>query len=118
MVYHNTIPFGAPSQLRLQVTVDAQGAAVLSVLDPFDKSLGNLHDLHCSIDELRSLFTETAHPIKVNNGEAFVEIRPGHDTHHMTFDIHYEDPDKWTKGENTLEVSDMKELMAAIAIPA
>lgn len=115
MVYHNTIPFGAPSQLRLQVTVDAQGMAHLAVWDPFDKPLGNLKDMQVPVSDLTQLLTDAPKPVLGRNGEAFVEIKAGHDAHHVTFDIHYEDPDKWSKGENTLEISDMKELLEAVA---
>src|ERR1700709_344946 len=101
MVYHNTIPFGAPSQLRLQIAVDAQGMAQLAVWDPFDKPLGNLKNLTVSMPELSSLVTDTAHSIRIARGEAFVQIGPGHDEHKVTLDIHYEDPEKWSKGDNT-----------------
>lgn len=115
MVYHNTIPFGAPSQLRLQVTVDAQGMAHLAVWDPFDKPLGNLKDLPVTVDQLRQLFGDSPQPVVGRNGEVYVEIKAGHDDHHRTFDIHYEDPEKWSKGDNTLEIRDMQELMEAIS---
>jgi len=115
MVYHNTIPFGAPSQLRLQVTVDAQGVAHLAVWDPFDKPLGNLKNMEVPVPALQQLLSETPQPVVGRNGEAFVEIKAGHDEHHMTYDIHYEDPDKWSKGDNTLEISDMKELLQALS---
>lgn len=112
MVFHHSIPFGAPSQLRLHLAVDAQGMARLTILDAFDQPLGGYKNLPVSLAELAALADGGSNPVNAQGGGALITVKPGHDQAHEFFDIHYEDPDRWSQGESKVVIDDFKALIA------
>ncbi|MCB8931966.1 MAG: VOC family protein [Chthonomonadaceae bacterium] len=121
MVYHGTIPFGAPSQLRLQMGVNPDGHMVLTVLTPFDQPMGHLHHLQVSPQELRAICDGKADRV-IAQGEAgaSIEFTSGTDDAHEMINIHYVDPEKWTDSRSTVTIEDLSALIGEaghVAVP-
>lgn len=113
MVYHGTIPFGAPSQLRLQMGVNPDGHMVLTVLTPFDQPMGHLHHLQVSASELHALCDGKATRVLANGEQgASIEFTTGTDNAHEMINLHYVDPEKWTDSRSTVTIEDLSALLA------
>lgn len=114
MVFHGTIPFGAPSQLRLQMSLDAEGAVFLTVLTPFDQPMGNLHEMRISLDDLRAIATDQSERVLARSDNATLEITRGTDQAHEFLHVHYVDPEKWTDSHSTVTIEDLTALVNEI----
>lgn len=91
MVYQHSIPFGAPSQLRLLVAPDNQGIAHLSVLDAFNQPIGNLKDMVVPMNQLRALVESDTAVVEATSPSAACVIRLADDPRHEDLEVHYED---------------------------
>ncbi|HVL37753.1 MAG TPA: hypothetical protein VM328_00050 [Fimbriimonadaceae bacterium] len=113
MVYQGTIPFGAPSQFRLQMAVDQEGVAYLTILSPFNEPVGNLHQLRVAMSDLES----AAHGGKAvaENSKARCSLQPGHDE---TVEVAYEDPENFRKSISLVKKADLQELIASMPTTA
>ncbi len=114
MVFHGTIPFGAPSQLRLQVSVNGEGAVFFTVLNPFDQPMGNLHDLLVSPNELRAVSNDLLDQVVAQGEKATLEVTKPTDRAHEVLNIHYVDPEHWTDSQSTLAIEDLVALIEGI----
>lgn len=115
MVFHGTIPFGAPSQLRLQLSVDDEGAVYFNILNPFDQNMGNLHHMRVSPSELRAVASDQAEKAVAQGEKATLEVTRSTDQSHEALHIHYVDSEHWTDSQTTVAIEDLLALIDGVA---
>lgn len=114
MVFHGTIPFGAPSQLRLQLSVDDEGAVFFNILTPFDQPMGNLQHLRVSPTELRAVAADKVDKAVAQGVKASMEITRSTDAAHEMLHLHYLDPEHWTDSQSYVTIEDLLALIEGV----
>ena len=116
MVFKDSIPFGAPSQLRLHIVADEQGVAQLSVLDAYDQPIGNLKSMSAPISELKKIFTDHADGIVAKNDKASCTFTHGSDKSHENLDAHYVDEENFMDRTPTVTLEDFTAIIQGLVL--
>jgi hypothetical protein len=111
MVYEHTIPFGAPSQLRLMIAPGPEGTAELAVLDQFNNPIGNLRNIKTSLKDLKAVTETDTAVVSAQSDKAACMIRVADDPRHEDLEIHYEDRENNKSKTATVTIEDFKELI-------
>ena len=109
MVYEHSIPFGAPSQFRLQMNVSADGTADLAVLDAFNQPIGNLNHLHAPLAEISKLTQPGASPVTASGPHAKIELKRTDDLEWLA--VHYEDEESFIERDTTVMLEELAALL-------
>lgn len=110
MVYQHTIPFGAPSQLRLLIAADAEGQAEVTVLDAFNQPIGNLKNMKTKLSDLKAVVETSEATVEAKNDKAVCQLKLD-DESQEDIEVQYEDLDRNRKIRATVTVEDFKELL-------
>jgi hypothetical protein len=111
MVYQHTIPFGAPSQLRLLIAASQEGDAEVSVLDAFNQPIGNLRNMKAHINDLKAVVNTTTTPIEAKNDKAVCSLRMTDDPRKEDIEVRYEDLERNRAITATVTVEDFMQLI-------
>jgi hypothetical protein len=111
MVYQHTIPFGAPSQLRLLIAANQEGDAEVSVLDAFNQPIGNLRNMKAHLNELKAVVSATSTPVEAKNDKAVCVLRMTEDQRQDDIEVRYEDLERNRAITATVTVEDFKQLI-------
>jgi hypothetical protein len=114
MVYQDTIPFCAPSQLRLHGVLDEEGNTVFAVLDAYNQPIGNLQLMKVPIEELRQVCAQLQERATATNDKAVCTFHMGTDQAHQMLAVDYEDPEKYMKRSATVRLEDFQELVGSM----
>ena len=109
MVYQHSIPFGAPSQFRLQMSVGADGNADLAVLDAFNQPIGNLNHLRAPVSEIAKLTQPGGEPVKASGPHAHIEIARTDDLEWLK--VHYADEESFIERDTTIMMEELQALL-------
>ncbi len=109
MVFEHSIPFGAPSQFRMQMQVDAGGNAHLAVLDAFNQPIGNLKEMTTPLESLRKLASPGAPNVRAEGSNSFIEIARTDDAEWLK--VHYEDTEAYVERDTTLMIEELVSLV-------
>jgi hypothetical protein len=109
MVFEHSIPFGAPSQFRMQMQVDAAGTAHLAVLDAFNQPIGNLKDMQAPFAAIRAVALGEAPPVAATGTHSLIEISRTDDPEWLK--VHYEDTDAFVERDTTLMIEELAALV-------
>lgn len=110
MVYQHSIPFGAPSQLRLLIAADIEGKAEVSVLDAFNQPIGNLKNMHTQLSDLKAVVETAEAVVEAKNDKAVCQLRLDEERKE-DIEVQYEDLERNRKISATVTVEDFKELL-------
>ena len=111
MVYEHSIPFGAPSQLRLMIAPGPDGKAELAVLDQFNEPIGNLRKMGASLADLKAVVESDTAVARAEGAKAGCLIKVGDDPLHEDLEVHYEDRESNRAKTATVTIEDFKELI-------
>jgi len=109
MVYQHSIPFGAPSQFRLSLTVGADGNADLAVLDAFNQPIGNLNHMKAPVSELAKLTEAGGDPVTATSNNAHIEIARTDDPEWLK--VHYADEESFIERDTTVMIEELAALL-------
>jgi hypothetical protein len=109
MVYQHSIPFGAPSQFRLQMVVDAEGNADLAVLDAFNQPIGNLNHMRAPLEELAKLAEPGAPSVVATGAHSRIEISRTDDPEWLK--VHYADEESFIDRDTTVMIEELSALV-------
>lgn len=112
MVYQHSIPFGAPSQLRLLISTATEGDAELSILDQFNQPMGNLQHMRVPLGELKAV-VDGSH-VEAKADKAVCQLKIAEDARKEDIEIHYEDLDRNRKVTATVTKEDFEELLKTL----
>lgn len=110
MVYQHSIPFGAPSQFRLQMTVCADGNADLAVLDAFNQPIGNLNHMRAPVEAIAGLMQPGGAPVTASAPNAYIEIARTDDPEWLK--VHYADEESFIERDTTVMIEELQALVA------
>lgn len=113
MVYQHSIPFGAPSQLRLLIAADTEGKAEVSVLDAFNQPIGNLKNMQTQLNDLKAVVETAETVVEAKSDKAVCQIRLD-DYRQEDIEVQYEDLERNRKIVATVTVEDFKELLGQL----
>lgn len=111
MVFEHSIPFGAPSQLRLMIAPGQGGQAELAVLDQFNEPIGNLRNMGASLTDLKAVVESDTAVVHAEGPKASCLIKVGADPRHDDLEVHYEDRETARAKTATVTIEDFKELI-------
>jgi hypothetical protein len=114
MVFQNSIPFGAPSQRRLQMVAGPEDMANVSVLNAFNEQQGNLHHMVIPIAELEALAKAGEGAVTARGAKASITFKTGDHAAHYDFSVICEDTGEDTHTESEVERSEFEELLATL----
>lgn len=109
MVFEHSVPFGAPSQFRMQMKVDAAGMAHFAVLDAFNQPIGNLKEMTAPLSEVSKLAEPGGPPVRAEGHNSFIEISRTDDIEWLK--VHYEDADAYMERDTTLMIEELTALV-------
>lgn len=110
MVYQHSIPFGAPSQLRLLIAADADGQAEVAVLDAFNQPIGNLKNMRTQLKDLKAVVEIPEAVAEARNDKAVCQLKLDEESSDE-IEVQYEDLERNRKIRSTVTVEDFKELL-------
>lgn len=110
MVYQHSIPFGAPSQLRLLIAADVEGQAEVTVLDAFNQPIGNLKNMKTQLGDLKAVVETTEAVVEAKNDKAVCQLRLDEENKE-DIEVQYEDLERNRKIRATVTVEDFKDLL-------
>lgn len=111
MVFEHSIPFGAPSQLRLLISPVQGGKAELAVLDQFNEPIGNLRNMGVSLADLKAVAEIDTAVAHAEGPKAACLIKLADDPRHDDLEVHYEDRESMRSKTATVTIEDFKELI-------
>jgi hypothetical protein len=114
MVYQDSVPFCAPSQLRLQGVLDGEGVAWFAVLDAYNQPIGNLNAMKIPIEELRAVCAATQETATASSEKSTCTFHMGSDNAHQMLAVDYEDPERYMKRSATVRLEDFRELVESM----
>lgn len=114
MVFQNSIPFGAPSQRRLQMVAGPQDTAYIAVLNQFNEQQGNLHHMMVTIAELEALAKAGEGTVKATGPKGTITFKTGDHAAHYDFSVSCEDLGEGVHTETEVERSDFEALVATL----
>lgn len=109
MVYQHSIPFGAPSQFRLQMTVGADGNADLAVLDAFNQPIGNLNHMTAPVAEIAKLTEPGGADVTAKGNNAHIMLARTDDPEWLK--VHYADEDSFIERDTTIMIEELTSLL-------
>ncbi len=118
MVFQNSIPFGAPSQRRLQMVAGPGDAAIVAVMNQFNEQQGNLHHMMVQIAELEALAKAGEGSVTARGPKASITFRTGDHAAHYDFSVVCEDIGEDVTTESEVERSEFEALLATLRQPA
>src|SRR6185436_2106816 len=110
MVYQHSIPFGAPSQFRLQMTVGADGNADLAVLDAFNQPIGNLNHLRAPFAEISQLMQPGSPDVTAAGPHALIKLARTTDPEWLA--VHYSDEESFIERDTTVMIEELQSLIS------
>lgn len=110
MVYQHSIPFGAPSQFRLQMTVSADGVADMAVLDAFNQPIGNLKQMHAPLKDIAGLLQPGGATVNAVGNQSHIEISRTDDPEWLK--VRYADEEAFLERDTTVMIEELQELVA------
>jgi hypothetical protein len=117
MVYQDSIPFCAPSQLRLHGVVDEEGVAHFAVLDAYNQPIGNLQRMRVPLEDLKAVCSASLDRAEASSDKATCAFHMGTDNAHQMLAVDYQDPEKYMTRSATVRLEDFRELVAQMAPP-
>lgn len=117
MVFQNSIPFGAPSQRRLQMVAGPEDVASVAVLNQFNEQQGNLHHMLVPIAELEALAKAGEGAVTARSPKASITFQTGDHAAHYDFSVICEDTGEGVHTESEVERSEFEELIATLRQP-
>jgi hypothetical protein len=118
MVFQNSIPFGAPSQRRLNIVAGPDGTAYVAVINQFNEPQGNLHHMTVPIAELETLAAAGEGSVTASAAKGNITFKTGDHAAHYDFVVICEDIGEGAHTETEVERSDFEELVATLGTPA
>jgi hypothetical protein len=109
MVYEHSIPFGAPSQFRLQMKVNSDGTADLAVLDAFNQPIGNLNHMRAPLEAIGKLVQPGAPPVRAEAPNAHIEISRTDDPEWLK--VFYADEEAFLERDTTVMIEELAALL-------
>lgn len=109
MVYQHSIPFGAPSQFRLQLTVTADGHADMAVLDAFNQPIGNLNHMRAPLSAIARLVEPGAEPVRAEGHHSHIVLSRTDDPEWLK--VFYADEEAFMERETTVMLEEMVALV-------
>ena len=109
MVFQHSIPFGAPSQFRLQMTMAADGSADLAVLDAFNQPIGNLNHMRAPVDALAALCKEGGEKVTATGQNSHISIERTDDPEWLK--VFYADEESFIERDTTVMIEELAALV-------
>ncbi|HRK21727.1 MAG TPA: hypothetical protein PLX06_07965 [Fimbriimonadaceae bacterium] len=109
MVYQHSIPFGSPSQFRLQMTVTADGHADMAVLDAFNQPIGNLNHMRAALSEVAKLTQPGAEPVRAEGNHSHIVLTRTDDPDWLK--VFYADEEAFMERETTVMLEEVAALI-------
>jgi len=116
MVFQHSIPFAAPSQLRLElVPAPEVGWAWLTVVDQFHHPMGNLCHLSVNVNELLALVHGRRHIVDASGEKAACCLKVPNTPHPVDVEVTYEDFDRHRMVHTSVTFDDLRDLVYEVA---
>ena len=109
MVFQHSIPFGAPSQFRLQMSTTADGHADLAVLDAFNQPIGNLNHMRAPLDGIAALCKDGGAPVTAKGQNSHITIERTDDPEWLK--VFYADEESFIERDTTVMIEELAALV-------